>query len=457
MTTSASPDAQRAADGPTRLLARWVAGLDDDAIGPAAMEWSRHALLDWLAVTLAGTTEPLARMLRDEYAGPHGDAPCTLPGTGRCARVHDAALVNGATGHALDFDDVSARMLGHPTAPVAPAALAFGQVRGVSGRALLRALVVGHEVEARIGEWLGTSHYAHGFHTTGTIGSFGAAAACATLAGLDAARAEQALGLAATQAAGLKCMFGTMAKPLHAGRAAMNGVMAVQLAARGFTARDGAIECEQGFARTQAPAAGTFPAAIDTRDGFAIETTLFKYHASCYLTHSTIEAVRLLRERHGLALADLDALTIAVPRTHRGVCDIVEPRTGLEVKFSIRHLAALALAGVDTASLDLYTDAIALDERYGAARARVSLVDDDGPDRHAARVTIRTRDGRSLAERCDVGVPARDAAAQWQRLVAKARTITVPVIGGQRFERLVAAIAALDSAPTLQPLLEAIA
>lgn len=213
----------------TRLLAEWISETDDAAISANALEWARHVMLDWLAVGIAGAGEPLVRMLAQEYGG-SADLPCALLASGARARPHDAALIDGAAGHALDFDDVASRMFGHPSVPVVPAAQALAQVGRACGRDLLRALVVGHEVESRLGEMVGPSHYLHGFHATGTVGTFGAAAACANLRRLTADETAHALGLAATQAAGLKCMFGTMAKPLHASKAAMNGLMAAQLA-----------------------------------------------------------------------------------------------------------------------------------------------------------------------------------------------------------------------------------
>ncbi len=437
----------------TRILADWISATDDAAISANAREWARHVLLDWIAVSVAGASEPLVRILVDEY-GTGGAGPCTLLGHPARVRPLDAALINGAAGHALDFDDVASRMFGHPTVPVAPAALALAEAEGRSGNALLRAIVVGHEIESRVGELVGPSHYLHGFHATGTVGTFGAAAACANLKGLDAGRTAHALGLAAAQAAGLKSMFGTMTKPLHAGKAAMNGLMAAQLAARGFTANDSGIECEQGFARTMAPEVNAFSGPIDTRQGFAIESTLFKYHAACYLTHSTIEAIGQARRKHGLDLGALDSMKIHVAGNHRGVCDIAEPRTGLEVKFSIQHLAAVAMAGGDTAALDLYTDETALDERFARARRHIELITGRGGDRNEAVVTIRTRDGREITEQANVAIPATDTAAQWQRLVAKARAIAAPALGHQRFERLVAALRELEHAPTLTPLLE---
>ncbi|MGH8788283.1 MAG: MmgE/PrpD family protein [Cupriavidus necator] len=441
---------------PTGLIAEWVASASRMHLGGTALTWAKHALLDWSAVTSAGARDPMVTMLMDEYVDTYGGA-CSLLGTGATARPLEAALINGCAGHALDFDDVSSRMVGHPTAPVAPAALAMAQAHGATGLELLRAIIVGHEVEARIGELLGSSHYQKGFHTTGTIGSFGAAAACAALKGLEVRAVRNALGLAATQAAGLKCMFGTMAKPLHAGKAAMNGVMAVQLAARGFTAHESAIECEQGFARTQAMELGAACLAIDTHRSFAIESTLFKYHAACYLTHAVIEATQSARRRHALDLNAMASMTLTVSEGHRGVCDITSPQTGLNLKFAIQHLAALALDGADTASLALYTDQAACDPRYVEARQRVALHTSASCRRHQAMVTIHTRDGRKIHEEADVGVPASDLPMQWARLVAKAETIAAPVIGQQRFKQLVAAIDTLDQSPSLQPFMEAIA
>lgn len=447
-----------AGSGPTGVLARWIAHHETVPPSGVALVWARHVLLDWLACGIAGASEPLVRILVDAYAGPAAQGT-TVIASNRKAGPLEAALINGSAGHALDYDDVSPRMVGHPTAPLAPAALAVAQQLGASGPDLLQALVVGHEVAARIGEHLGASHYQQGFHTTGTIGTFAAAAACARLYRLNSTQATHCLALAATQAAGLKGMFGTMAKPLHAGKAAMNGLMAAQLAARGFTGQAAAIEGAQGFAQTQALRHEPFPNRFDTRLGFGIESTLFKYHAACFLTHPTIEAVRQVRQTHGIGLDEMATLAIEVTGPHRGVCDIDEPVTGLNVKFSIRQLAVLALDGADTASLALYSDATALDPRYALARQRVSfqVVDAQVLGDQASRVTVQTRDGRTLTATADVGSPARDLDAQWQRLVAKAEAIALPVLGPQRFAQLLQAAAGLDQAPSIDSLLEAIA
>ncbi len=176
-------------------------------------------------------------ILREEIASP---GSCALIGGGS-ADPHGAALINGAAGHALDYDDVVSALNGHPTAPVAPAVLAQAEEAKASGKAVIDALIAGVEVEAALGAMTGGSHYEKGFHATCTLGTIGAAAGCARLMGLDEVQTGWALGIAASQAAGLKCNFGTMTKPFHVGKAAANGLLAARLAARGFTAYPEAI------------------------------------------------------------------------------------------------------------------------------------------------------------------------------------------------------------------------
>jgi len=439
--------------GLTRELASWIAGFEGAT--PAARLWARHCLLDWAAVTVAGAREPLAGMLADEFGSP--DGPCTLVATGLRAQPHDAALVNGATGHALDYDDVHFAMHGHPTVPVAPVVLALGEALNRTGGEVIDAFVAGYEVECAVGAMAGYGHYDKGFHATGTIGTFGAAAAAARLLRLDAERTANALGLAAAQAAGLKAMFGTMTKPFHAGKAAMNGLIAARLAARGFTASTEGIEAPQGFADTQAPGFKAAPVRPDPTAPFAVEANLFKYHAACYLTHSAIEAVGALRVGHGVGLGDLKRLTIHTEPAIGQVCDIRAPRTGLEVKFSIRHLAALALDGTDTAALDLYTEAAAAEPRLVAVRERVEVESRGFPSRSAAAVALETTDGRTLVAEADVGVPATDTDGQWARLIAKARAIAAPAIGAGRTEAMIAAVEGLEAAPDVAGLMRVLA
>ncbi len=230
-----------------------------------------------------------------------------------------------------------------------PAILALAEAQGASGREIITAFVAGYETICRVGVLAAPGHYALGFHATGTAGSFGAAAACARLLRLDPARTAMALGIAGTQAAGLKSMFGTMCKPLHAGKAAQNGLLAARLAARGFTSRADVLECAQGFAATHGPDFQPEAALRPPPGGWYLRGNLFKYHAACYLTHAPIECAHAIAARPGFAAEAVREAVLHIDRGADAVCNIAVPRTGLEAKFSLRLTVALALAGIDTA------------------------------------------------------------------------------------------------------------
>src|SRR6185295_15005941 len=203
---------------------------------------------DTVGVTLAGASEPASLIVRHVVEAEGGDA-CTVFGTPVRASMSGAALANGTAAHALDYDDMCFVSLAHPSAPLVPAVLAAAESARLSGRAVLDAYVVGFEIEARLGRLMNPRHYQRGWHCTSTLGTIGAAAAVGRLLGLDAAAAGHALAIAASQASGLKENFGTMVKPLHAGLAARNGVLAALLARGGMVASRQAFEGPQGFLR----------------------------------------------------------------------------------------------------------------------------------------------------------------------------------------------------------------
>src|SRR5260370_5969050 len=178
-------------------------------------------------------------------------------------------------GHALDYDDVNLAMPGHPSVAILPALLALAEQRRSAGREVIAAFVAGYETACRIGTALQPGHYNLGFHATGTVGVFGAAASCAHLLGLDAAMTAQALGIAGTQASGLKSQFGTMCKPFHAGKASHNRLLPPRLAAPGFSSRPDLVECEQGFALTHGPDFHPEEALAEAPVGFHILANLF--------------------------------------------------------------------------------------------------------------------------------------------------------------------------------------
>ena len=429
---------------PTRDLAALASGLRHDDLPTATRRWAMHCILDWIAVTVGGSDEPLVHKLIDAAHAEGGTGPARVIGHAAQFAGSQAAMINGAAAHALDYDDVNSRMLGHPTVPVVPALAVLADEMTISGSEMLAAFIAGYEVEARLGDMVGVEHIDDGWHSTGTLGTFGAAAAASRLQGLDPARTATALGIAATQAAGLKAMFGTMCKPLHAGKAAANGLLAARLAARGFTSREDAIECDQGFAHSQARGFRALPVRPAGNRRYAVEENLFKYHAACYLTHAGIDAVRELKQAHGFDGHDVVAVQQNVPATHFTVCNIAEPATGLEVKFSLRHTAAMALADIDTGAMQNYSDETANRKDLIGLRDRVIVTAGDLPSRMQAEVIIDLTDGRRLRGIGDAGRPASDLDLQEQRLIQKFRSLVSPVFGAQATERALEACLALD-------------
>jgi len=431
----------------TCQIAEWIAGFDASEIREEALARAKHAVLDWTGVAIAGAREPLVDILVADALDNGETGECALLGRAETVAPASAALINGAASHALDFDDVNRQLHGHPSVAVLPAVLTLAEQHRASGRELLDAFIVGYQVACTVGEMIEPDHYLAGWHSTGTAGTFGAAAGAARLLGLDARQCAHALGLAATQAAGLKAMFGTMAKPLHAGKAAINGLLAARWAARGFTSNPDAIEAHQGFAHTQTTSfsASLLPGASHER--LAVEAGLYKYHAACYLTHASLEAVGSIVTANGFRPDEVASIEVSVLPSLHDVCDIAAPASGLEVKFSIRHLVAMAIAGVDTGALGSYSDETARRSDLIALRERVELIDDDLPNPNCARVVIKTDKGKRLEKFADVSEPCSDTPFQWNKLTDKFRRLVGPVLGDEHAQGQADAIGRLDEAP----------
>ena len=437
----------------TSVLATQNAAWTFEAVPLDARILVRQCLLDWIAVTLSGAQEPLTHMLAEEAREQGGFQQATVVGHGFATSCRQAALVNGAASHALDYDDVNMAFTGHPTVVLVPALLARAEASGASGADFITAFVAGYETMCRIGAALSPGHYTSGFHATGTIGTFGAAAACARLMQLDADDTAVAIGIAASQASGLKAMFGTMCKPLHAGKASADGMMAAQLAARGFTSRSDAIEAVQGFAATHGPDFDPGAALQRPANGLHLRNNLFKYHAACYGTHAAIEATRQLREQHKLSATDVTRIVVRVPASSDGVCNIATPATGLEAKFSVRHTVAMALEGIDTADIASFTDAATNNPAVVELRQRVTvdLMHQCG-DLTQAEVEIETAAGHRWRRRHDSGLPATDLTAQQERLEAKFRSLARPLLDEGSCDEVLDLLNRLEELPDLSPL-----
>jgi 2-methylcitrate dehydratase PrpD len=429
----------------TQDLACKAAGLDYADLPPAACEVARQCMLDYLGVALAGASDELVRILLYEMEEAGGTPQASVIGRQTLLPALSAALVNGAAAHALDYDDVNMAMPGHPSVAILPGLLALAELRRSSGREVLTAFVAGYETACRIGAALKPGHYNLGFHSTGTVGSFGAAAACARLLALDAEATAVALGIAGTQAAGLKSQFGTMCKPFHAGKAAQNGLLAARLAARGFSSRSDIVECVQGFALTHGPDFSPEAGVAMPEGGLHLFANLFKYHAACYLTHAPIECARRLREEYRIAPEGITGIALRLDASCDRVCNIPAPVDGLQSKFSLRQTVAMALSGIDTASLGAYSAKNAGDPQLVTLREQVKLEWQDGWPQTLSELEITLADGRRVSARHDAGIPAGDIGEQGRRLAAKFDALVEPVVGAPRTRELREMIASLDS------------
>jgi 2-methylcitrate dehydratase PrpD len=380
----------------TEQLAAFVTG----AAPPAeARARAAAAVLDTVGVILAGAREPASRIVQNVVSG-DGAGDCRVFGTAIGASATGAALANGTAAHALDFDDMCFVSLAHPSAPLVPAAFASAEVAGASGAALLDAYIVGFEIEGRLGMIMNPRHYQRGWHCTSTIGSIGAAAASCRLLGLDAAVTGHALAIAASEASGLKENFGTMVKPLHAGLAARNGVLAALLARAGMTASALAIEGPQGFLHAMdSQTDGIADAIADLGARWEILDTgiTVKLYPSCAGTHPSLDLILEMRREHGFKAADVERIDIEVDSITPTVLIYDRPSSGLEAKFSMPFCAAAAVADGHV-GLETFEDAKLADPRIAALMDRVRMTVDKGFDNGApaltqARVTLRLRGG----------------------------------------------------------------
>ncbi len=353
-----------------------LAALPAADIPASARAMARFSLFDWMVCGRAGVGEPLAGLLRGYIAAEGGHPVASIFGGGQ-APARAAALVNGATSHALDYDDTHFGHVGHPSVGIYPAALAVGEAVVASAAAVADAFLIGAEASVRVGMVLGAVHYNRGFHQTATAGAFGATIAAGRLYGLTRDQMRVALGLCATRASGLKSQFGTMGKPYNAGIAASNGVECAGLARAGFTSADDGVMGPQGFVLTHSDApseAGVWDAPPPGT--FLFEDVKYKFHACCHGTHAMIEALAAAKRGHNLTVERVAAIHLRTSPRWMSVCDIKAPRTGLEVKFSYNWLAGMVLSGIRTSADRTYSDALANDPALASFAGKITVTGD---------------------------------------------------------------------------------
>jgi 2-methylcitrate dehydratase PrpD len=419
----------------TRTLARYLVESRYADIPVAVRHEAARALLNWAGCAIGSSrhaTVECALAALSEFSGP---PQAGILGRSERLDVLHAALINGISSHVLDFDDTHARAV-HPSAPVLPALLAFAEWRQTSGADLVHAFVLGVEAECRIGLSVFPEHYDRGWHITGTAGVFGAAAAAGKLLGLNEQQMSWALGIAATQSAGLREMFGSMCKSLHPGRAAHNGLTAALLAARNFTSSEQAIEAPRGFAHVLST---KFDPAIITAglgERFELSSNMYKPYACGLVVHAAIDGCIELRQEHDLKADDIERIDLKVCPIVLELTAKTKPQTGLEGKFSVYHAAAAAIV-FGAAGAPQFSNASVRDPRVIALRDRVTATPDDKLRKTEAHVAIRLKDGRLLSRHVEHALGTLARPMSDADLETKFRGLTASVLSDEQSDELI--------------------
>jgi len=435
----------------TEALVEFALGLEANRLPEPVVEAATACLLDWMGTAIRGSREPMADALERVIVAAGGAPQATILGRGRKTSALWASLANGAQSHAMDFDDTHVPSLIHGSAPVAPVVLALAEWRGQSGGEALAAFVAGFEVEARIGRVIGHALAERGWHATGTVGTFGAAVAAGKLLGLDAPRLKQALGIAGTQAAGLEQSFGTMCKPFHPGKAAMNGLLAALLAQEGFTGPAGILEGTGSLPQTFLGNADLTPALDALGHRFEILENSFKPYAACLLTHATIDAGRAIRERWKPVVEEVAAVECRVYPLTMKVAAIPRPRTGLEGKFSLPYCAALGLL-VGDGGEQRFSDAAVSDPELQALATKVRVAADSSLAEAEAVMRVTLTGGRVFEEHVKTARGNPGNPSSREELEEKFRSLAGSTIPRDRVEALITGIRAFPTLPDVERL-----
>jgi 2-methylcitrate dehydratase PrpD len=447
----------------TRLLAEYVVGVRYDDLPEAVIAAARTALIDWVAVASVGSRttrqgKSAAAVAREEEARPEA----LMLNDGTMTSATWAAFANGAASHTIELDDIHLPSIVHGGVAMVGAAVAMAQKLNADGKRLIEALVVGFDVQYRIGEAIAASHYEL-FHSTGTVGTFGAAAACAKLLNLTIEQTQWALGNAGSQAAGLwqYLKMGDDTKVLHPGKSCMNGLMAAKLAAHGFTGSVDIVEGERGFIATLSDAVDWNRITDRLGSYFKVIENGYKIHACCRHGHVTIDETLRLAADNGLAAHDVKGVVVKLPTNSVLTIDDPNPPTAYKAKFSVYFMVATAIHH-RRVGLEAFTEERLADPVIRSLMNRVKVVEEpkfnEGfPDKWTAEVTIETVDGRTLVGRADMPRGEWVNPVPASRLETKARELLGLIVSQNAANDVVARLMALETVADTRAMLPELA
>ena len=432
--------------GTTERLAHFVATLDRSLIPQAVRHQAARCLVNWAACATGSGRHPAVGNALTALRPFIGAAQAGILGTDVRVDALHAALLNGISSHVQDFDDTHPATLVHPSGPVLSALLALAEIQPMDGKSFVDALICGIEVECRIALGVSPEHYGAGWHITSTVGGFGAAAAAGRALKLDTLHLAWALSIAATQASGVREMFGTMCKSLHPGMAAQHGLRAAMLAAAGFTSSTKGIEAPRGFAHVLSTQPHLEDSVEALGERWEILANSFKPYACGLVIHPVIDACLALHQQPGFDLANIAEVMLDVHPLVLELTGKTQPQTGLEGKFSVFHAAAAALID-GVGELPRSADAAVQDPATVSLRAKVRARVQDGLREDEARAAILMRDGRRLEYHVAHALGSNERPMSDRDLDAKFRSLVQEVLPEKQTRDALALCWNIDALP----------
>jgi 2-methylcitrate dehydratase PrpD len=390
-----TPAQSEAATNVTRTLARYIVSAKPSDLSSPVRKEAARTLLNWVGCTLGGSRHETVGIAISALAPFSGPPQASILGKKDRLDILHSALINGISSHVLDYDDTHSHNIVHPAGPVVSAILALSEYRPVSGRDFVNALVLGVDVECRVGNSVYPKHYDVGWHITGTAGVFGAAAASGKLLGLSEQQMLWALGLAATQPVGLQEMFGSMTKSFHPGRAAQNGLTAALLASKNFTSSEQSLEAKYGWVNVVSTAHNYDDIVGQLGERVEISKNTYKPFACGVVMHATIDGCIQLRNENKLTADQIDRVELKVHPLVMQLTSKTSPQTGLEGKFSIYHAASVALVE-GAGGIDQFSDRAVRDRTIASLRDRVNTVVDSTLHEDQVRIALTMKSGRRI-------------------------------------------------------------
>jgi 2-methylcitrate dehydratase PrpD len=420
----------------TRRLAQHVVSARPEDLPASVRKEAARTLLNWVGCTVGGSRHETVGIALSALSPFSGPAHAGILGRKERLDILNAALVNGISSHVLDYDDTHSHNIIHPAGPVLSAILPFSEHHQVSGADFVNALVLGVDVECRIGNAVYPKHYDAGWHITGTAGVFGAAAASGKLLGLSEQQMVWALGLAATQPVGLQEMFGSMTKSFHPGRAAQNGLTAALLASKSFTSSEQALEAKYGWANVVSTEHHYGAIVNDLGKQYEITNNTYKPFACGVVMHPTIDGCIQLGNETRLKPADVDRIELKVHALVMQLTSKTAPQTGLEGKFSIYHAASVAFVE-GAGGIDQFSDRAVRDRTIVSVRDRVSTSVDSSLHEDQVRILLTAKDGRRFEKFVEHAVGSLDHPMSDTDLEAKFSGLANGVLPPDRQRKLI--------------------